>query len=88
MGFWTQKRVWIIGASSGIGEGLVEVLVEKGAKLLILARNKLKLDELKSQFPKAEIRVLLIDVEIIFDLCQGDFKRFGERKGRVCSGRI
>jgi dehydrogenase/reductase SDR family member 7B len=39
MGFWDQKRVWIIGASSGIGEGLAQILAEKGAKLIITARG-------------------------------------------------
>ena len=65
MGFWTEKRVWIIGASSGIGEGLVLTLVEKGAKLIISARNEAKLLELKRDHSKAEIEVLPIDVEML-----------------------
>ncbi len=46
MGFWAQKRVWVVGASSLIGEGLVAILVKKGAKLVISARNEPKLLEL------------------------------------------
>ena len=63
MDFWIRKRVWIIGASSGIGEGLAKVLAEKGARLVISARNESKLLELKSAFSFAEIEVLTIDVE-------------------------
>lgn len=63
MDFWIRKRVWIIGASSGIGEGLVKVLAEMGARLVISARNESKLLELKSAFSFAEIEILTIDVE-------------------------
>lgn len=63
MDFWAQKRIWIIGASSGIGEGLVKVLAENGAKLIISARNESKLTELKATFHFAEIKVLALNVE-------------------------
>ncbi|MBA4300320.1 MAG: dehydrogenase [Cyclobacterium sp.] len=68
MGFWDKKRVWIIGASSGIGEGLVNILAENGARQLISARNNSKLAELKTNFPKAEIVVLPVDVELLSEL--------------------
>lgn len=68
MEFWTQKRVWIIGASSGIGEGLVQVLAEKGAKLIISARNESKLLELRTQLSRAQIEVLPLDVEMLSTL--------------------
>ncbi|HSF55618.1 MAG TPA: SDR family NAD(P)-dependent oxidoreductase [Algoriphagus sp.] len=63
MDFWAQKRIWIIGASSGIGEGLVKVLAEKGAKLIISARNESKLHELQVVFNFSKIEVLTLDVE-------------------------
>lgn len=63
MDFWIRKRVWIIGASSGIGEGLVKTLAEKGARLVISARNESKLLELESTFSFAEIEILTMDVE-------------------------
>jgi len=63
MDFWAQKRVWIIGASSGIGEGLAQVLAEKGAKLIISARNESKLLELQKKLSIADIKVLPADVE-------------------------
>lgn len=70
MGFWTQKRVWIIGASSGIGEGLVQVLAEKGAKLIISARNEAKLNELGAQSSNAKTEVLSMDVELLPTLAE------------------
>jgi short-subunit dehydrogenase len=63
MGFWARKRVWIVGASSGIGEALVRILVENGASLVISARNEPKLRKLKSAFPSSSIEVLPVDVE-------------------------
>ncbi|SEF56122.1 short chain dehydrogenase [Algoriphagus boritolerans DSM 17298 = JCM 18970] len=68
MGFWTQKRVWIIGASSGIGAGLVQLLAEKGAKLIIPARSEAKLHELEKNLATAEIQVLPVDVELLSTL--------------------
>lgn len=64
MDFWNQKRIWILGASSGIGEGLVGILAERDAKLIISARNEAKLRELKSTFGSAEIEVLALDAEV------------------------
>lgn len=70
MGFWTQKRAWIIGASSGIGEGLAHVLEENGAKLLISARNESKLHELKATYSNDRIEVLPVDMELLSSLAE------------------
>lgn len=42
-----DKIIWITGASSGIGEELAYQLAEKGATLIISARRKEKLSEIK-----------------------------------------
>ncbi|MES9993671.1 MAG: SDR family NAD(P)-dependent oxidoreductase [Candidatus Thiodiazotropha sp.] len=43
---WHHKRVWIIGASSGIGAALVSLLRQKGARLAISARSKATLQKI------------------------------------------
>ncbi|MFT6599115.1 SDR family NAD(P)-dependent oxidoreductase, partial [Cycloclasticus pugetii] len=39
------KKVWVTGASSGIGRCLVDQLHEKGAHVFVSARNTEKLSE-------------------------------------------
>jgi NAD(P)-dependent dehydrogenase (short-subunit alcohol dehydrogenase family) len=41
---WTGKRVWLLGASSGIGAALGQLLLARGARVALSARN---LDRLK-----------------------------------------
>lgn len=53
-----MKKAIVIGASSGIGKGLAEILAENNYKVGITGRNEALLDELKMQrthsfFPKA-----------------------------------
>lgn len=59
--------VWITGASSGIGKGLVEHLSKMDCKLIISARNKAKLEDIK-QTCKTPENVAVIP----FDLAEID----------------
>lgn len=44
MAHFTQKRVWITGASSGIGESLAKAFAKEGAHIILSARNEKELD--------------------------------------------
>ncbi|GMQ28217.1 SDR family NAD(P)-dependent oxidoreductase [Algoriphagus confluentis] len=63
MDFWENKRVWIIGASSGIGEGLVRCLIKKNAWVVVSARRKDRLEQLRNESPSAQLTLLPMDVE-------------------------
>lgn len=59
-----NKVIWLIGASSGIGEALAEELALAGAKLAITARRKEKLEEIASSLngKGADVSVFPADV--------------------------
>jgi hypothetical protein len=57
---WAAQRVWIIGASSGIGAALALALLERGAHVAVSARRAEALHALVAGHPQA--RVLTFDV--------------------------
>mgnify|MGYP000002110135 CR=1 FL=1 len=60
---WTDRRVWIVGASSGIGAALATALLDAGAKVAISARSQDKLTALADAHPKgANALVVPFDV--------------------------
>ena len=50
---WTDRRVWIVGASTGIGRATAELLLQRGATVGISARSADKLASLAAQYPRA-----------------------------------
>ncbi|MGS0742266.1 SDR family NAD(P)-dependent oxidoreductase [Glaciimonas sp. GG7] len=55
---WHQQRVWIIGASSGIGAETARQLLAKGARVALSARNAARLHAIAVGQPKALTVVL------------------------------
>ncbi len=64
-----NKIVWITGASSGIGEALVKVCAQQGAKLVLSARreNELKRVAEENNLNESNCLVLPLDLENIGD---------------------
>lgn len=40
LGDWRGQRVWLIGASSGIGEATARLLMQRGARVALTSRNR------------------------------------------------
>ena len=60
---WNGKRIWVVGASSGIGKGLVNELSKRGSKLIISARRTELLQAIADVHSETEIKVLPADLE-------------------------
>lgn len=59
VGNWEGRRIWIIGASSGIGYALASLLLEKGAYVAMSARSTEKMQGLANLWPgKATVLAL------------------------------
>jgi dehydrogenase/reductase SDR family member 7B len=58
-----NKKIWITGASSGIGEALAKALADEGAHLILSARNEAELKRVKFNCIGAEqIDIVLLDI--------------------------
>ncbi|MGE3273720.1 MAG: SDR family NAD(P)-dependent oxidoreductase [Vicinamibacterales bacterium] len=55
-------RIWLTGASSGIGEALVRPLVDAGARIAISARTTEALDEIAARHPAGRVMAVPVDV--------------------------
>lgn len=59
---YQNKVIWIIGASSGIGEALAHEMASRGAVLALSARRKDKLEKLKGSLGESQHKILAVDV--------------------------
>ncbi|TXH48735.1 MAG: SDR family NAD(P)-dependent oxidoreductase [Cellvibrionales bacterium] len=57
---WRGQRVWLVGASSGIGRALAALLHARGAQVCVSARQQALLDDFVRQYPGS--RALALDV--------------------------
>jgi NADP-dependent 3-hydroxy acid dehydrogenase YdfG len=48
---WTARRVWIVGASTGIGASLARTLMQAGARVALTARSTAALEEIARSAP-------------------------------------
>ncbi|MCE3279603.1 MAG: short-chain dehydrogenase/reductase [Bacteroidetes bacterium] len=93
MSRFTDKVVWITGASSGIGEALVHAFAVEGAKLVISARRKEELErvQIASGLNHQNSLILpldLSDTKNINDLTQQIINKFGRIDILVNNGGI
>jgi NAD(P)-dependent dehydrogenase (short-subunit alcohol dehydrogenase family) len=56
------KRIWVVGASSGIGEACAKALLEQGAKLALSSRRIERLNAVAEQADVNQALVLPLDV--------------------------
>ena len=75
---WNKKKLWIIGASFGIGRSLAEILAKEGAQLILSGRTETALKALKDSLPMNNHIVSPLDVgdeenlSKVFDHLKGD----------------
>ncbi|WP_296490609.1 SDR family NAD(P)-dependent oxidoreductase [Rhodoferax sp.] len=55
---WVGRRVWLVGASSGIGRATAQALHAQGALVIVSARDQAALDEFVSLHPGAQAMAL------------------------------
>lgn len=58
---WKTQRVWVVGASSGIGAAFARSLLQAGAQVAVSARREDELNALVASVPGAAARVLAFD---------------------------
>lgn len=65
--FFLNKRVWITGASSGIGEALALALAARGASLVLSSRNETELLRVAAKCRELGAGVVLVQVMDLAD---------------------
>lgn len=63
-----DKVIIITGASSGIGKATAELLAKQGAKLVLAARRKERLEKIQEELSKYEVSIMPADVTNFDDM--------------------
>jgi NADP-dependent 3-hydroxy acid dehydrogenase YdfG len=56
---WRELRVWIVGSSSGIGEGLAKALLARGARVALSSRRAAELETLAAVYGSQALAIPL-----------------------------
>lgn len=64
MSFFTDKVIWITGASSGIGEALVYALSNENARLIISARREEELQRVKNNCKSNAQNIIILPLDL------------------------
>ena len=72
-----MKRIWLTGASSGIGAAMADILLSQGHFLAVSARNVQALEKLHAEYP---LQVLLLPGDLTDP---GEVRAMGERIEQV-----
>jgi NAD(P)-dependent dehydrogenase (short-subunit alcohol dehydrogenase family) len=77
---WRDRRVWLVGASSGIGEALALALAARGARLALSARRASVLESLAERLagPVVVLPADVADPQALAGACQSLVQRWGE----------
>jgi short-subunit dehydrogenase len=93
MNSFTNKVVWITGASSGIGEALAKCLAKENAKVILSARNKAELDRVQQEAGLNDSNSLVLQLDLSETKLIGDhvsavIKKFGRIDVLINNGGI
>lgn len=92
--FFRNKRIWITGASSGIGEALAMAFAEQGAHLILSARNEVEINRVGASCLNAGATSVLVqplDLErhdLIPSIAESVLKKVGKIDILVNNGGI
>jgi NADP-dependent 3-hydroxy acid dehydrogenase YdfG len=62
IGHWPGQRIWVIGASTGIGAAVAQALIARGARVALSARKREPLEAMAAAAPPGRGLALPLDV--------------------------